>query len=169
MYVRSTGQDFVDLGTSVSVTYSSGQWSGYLVRDRVGFGDFSMDDGPFALITSSTEFFIKGADWVGILGLAYRSLVKVQSQFVLRTLLVVYILTSLICQVVYIIVWGAVLLQPRPEVGTVWDSVRGANSLQDLFSMQLCPPRESILFPGTFVKQGGYMVTFPSYMHQHGI
>ena len=43
-------------------------------------------------------------------------------------------------------------------MGTVWDSVREANSLQDVFTMQLCPPRESTLFPGTFLKQGGYMV-----------
>ena len=49
-------------------------------------------------------------------------------------------------------------MQPEPWVGTVWDSVRETNSLQDVFTMQLCPPRESTLFPGTFVRQGGYMV-----------
>ena len=43
-------------------TYTSGEWSGYLVADKVGFGDFSMDESNFALITSSTCTF----DWVGI-------------------------------------------------------------------------------------------------------
>ena len=65
------------MGESVRVTYSSGEWSGHLVRDKVGFGDFSMEMCQFSLITSSTEFFIEGAEWVGILGLAYKSLAKV--------------------------------------------------------------------------------------------
>ena len=75
--LHRTGEDFMNVGTSVSVTYTSGEWSGYLVADKVGFGDFSMDKSNFALITSSTAFFIAGADWAGILGLGYRSLAKV--------------------------------------------------------------------------------------------
>lgn len=43
-------------------------------------------------------------------------------------------------------------------MGTVWDSIRESNRLQDVFSVQLCPPKESTLFPGTFNGQGGYMV-----------
>ena len=73
----STGQDFVNMSQSVGVTYSSGEWSGYLVRDKLGLGDFSMVEGVFSLITSSDEFFIERADWAGILGLAYTSLAKV--------------------------------------------------------------------------------------------
>ena len=48
-----TGEDFVN----VALTYTSGEWSGYLVVDKVGFGDFSMDESNFALIISyfSTE------------------------------------------------------------------------------------------------------------------
>ena len=65
---------------------------------------------------------------------------------------------SAVCCCQHIIVENVVYLQPNPDVGTVWDSVRGENSLRDIFSMQLCPPRESALFPGTFLKQGGYMV-----------
>ncbi|CAI8027698.1 Beta-secretase 1, partial [Geodia barretti] len=119
----STGDEFINVSKSVGVTYSSGEWSGYLVKGKVGLGDLSMVEGVFALITSSDKFFIERADWAGILGLAYRSLAK-----------------------------------PEPGVGTVWDSVRETNGLQDVFTMQLCPPRESTLFPGTFVRQGGYMV-----------
>ena len=82
----STGQDFVVMGQSVSVTYSSGDWSGYLAKDKLGFEDFSMVYGVFALITSSNEFFIERADWAGILGLAYRSLAKVCHLGILITL-----------------------------------------------------------------------------------
>ena len=53
-------------------------------------------------------------------------------------------------------------MQPDSSVGTVWDSVRQENALQDMFSLQLCPPRESTLFPGTFVKQDSYMVSLQS-------
>ncbi|CAI8027696.1 Beta-secretase [Geodia barretti] len=120
--IHSTGDEFINVSKSVGVTYSSGEWSGYLVKGKVGLGDLSMVEGVFALITSSDKFFIERADWAGILGLAYRSLAK-----------------------------------PEPGVGTVWDSVRETNGLQDVFTMQLCPPRESTLFPGTFVRQGGYM------------
>ena len=59
------------------MTYSSGEWSGYLVKDKVGFEDYSMEICAFSLITSSTDFFIEGAEWVGILGMAYKSLAKV--------------------------------------------------------------------------------------------
>jgi beta-site APP-cleaving enzyme 1 (memapsin 2) len=117
-----SGKDFIDVGKAVKVTYSSGEWSGILVKDKVGFAEFSMEMSHFSLITSSTDFFIEGAEWVGILGMAYQSLAK-----------------------------------PDSSVGTVWDSIRRPNALQDVFALQLCPPRESTLFPGTFVKQGGYM------------
>ena len=49
----------------------------------------------------------------------------------------------------------------------MWDSVRETNSLQDLFSMQLCPPRESAQSPGKFVKQGGYMVRLLCNSHSY--
>lgn len=77
VYYYSSGKDFVNVGKSVKVTYSLGEWSGYLVRDKVGFGDHSMETCAFSLITSSTDFFIEGAEWVGILGMAYKSLAKV--------------------------------------------------------------------------------------------
>ena len=72
------------MSKSVGVTYSSGEWSGYLVKGKVGLGDLSMVEGVFALITSSDKFFIERADWAGILGLAYRSLAKVRSSKWLR-------------------------------------------------------------------------------------
>ena len=72
-----SGKDFIDVGKAVKVTYSSGEWSGKLVRDKVGFAEFSMEMSHFSLITSSTDFFIEGAEWVGILGMAYQSLAKV--------------------------------------------------------------------------------------------
>ena len=49
MFAFGTGEDFVN----VALTYTSGEWSGYLVVDKVGFGDFSMDESNFALIISS--------------------------------------------------------------------------------------------------------------------
>lgn len=71
------GEDFVDVGKDITVTYSAGKWSGSLVRDKVGFGGFDVEMCHFSLITSSSDFFIEGAEWVGILGMAYQSLAKV--------------------------------------------------------------------------------------------
>ena len=74
-----SGKDFIEVGKPVKVTYSSGEWQGTLVRDKVGFGEFNMEMSHFSLISSSTDFFIEGAEWVGILGMAYKSLAKVNN------------------------------------------------------------------------------------------
>ena len=47
------------------------------MRDAVSIGGSPQVEVEFALITSSSKFFIPGAPWVGILGLAYESLAKV--------------------------------------------------------------------------------------------
>ena len=67
----------MDVGKTIRVTYSAGEWSGKLVKDEVGFGGFNMEISHFSLISSSSDFFIEGAEWVGILGMAYQSLAKV--------------------------------------------------------------------------------------------
>lgn len=71
------GEDFVDVGKTIKVKYSAGEWSGRLVKDKVGFGGFNMGISHFSLISSSSDFFIEGAEWAGILGMAYQSLAKV--------------------------------------------------------------------------------------------
>ncbi len=65
----------------MTVTYSGGKWSGTLVRDVVSIGGAPNVEVEFALIQSSSMFFIPGAEWVGILGLAYDSLAKVNAWF----------------------------------------------------------------------------------------
>ncbi len=65
----------------MTVTYSGGEWSGTLARDLVSIGGSPSVELEFALIQSSTKFFIPGAEWVGILGLAYDSLAKVSAWF----------------------------------------------------------------------------------------
>ena len=164
------GEDFTEMGKSVTVTYSSGEWSGYLVRDKIGFfGNFSMAIGPFALITSSTEFFIEGAEWVGILGLAYRSLAKV---YIYGCWCIYHAYMPEICRDTPTILGSNSTLynmQPQSSVGTVWDSLREENFLRDVFALQLCPPKESTIFPGTFVEQGGSMVSQSFLSHVAGI
>ena len=165
----------MDMGKTIKVTYSSGEWCGNLVRDMVGFGVFNMEMSYFSLITTSTDFFIEGAEWVGILGMAYESLAKVWSCF--ESKLIEYKThTNRVWQgkhwmgfklMATAISWGMLqlrrcfskIIQPDSSVGTVWDTIRPANTMQDVFSLQLCPPKESTLFPGTFIKQGGYMVS----------
>ena len=68
---------------AVSVSYTGGEWSGVLAKDMVSIATAQHDSAPhstkafIALIKSSNHFFIHGATWEGILGLAYPSLAKV--------------------------------------------------------------------------------------------
>lgn len=61
----------------VTVSYSGGEWSGTLASEMVSIGGSPLVEAKFALIESASTFFIPGAEWVGILGLAYDSLAKV--------------------------------------------------------------------------------------------
>lgn len=78
----SVDASFHDHGIGVSVVYTGGEWSGELATGIVSILDQNEDilessKASFALIQSSKDFFINGAEWEGILGLAYPSLAKV--------------------------------------------------------------------------------------------
>ncbi len=68
----------------MSVKYSVGQWSGVLVKDKIAIQDFSNQstepvEVEFALIQHSKDFFVSGATWGGILGMAYSSIGQVRA------------------------------------------------------------------------------------------
>ena len=67
----------MDLQRSVSVTYTSGEWTGTVSKDQLSLGNTAPFEAYFALIESSDNFYIDQATWVGILGMGYSSLVKV--------------------------------------------------------------------------------------------
>lgn len=77
--------DFQHFGTKVSVSYTGGEWSGTMARDKISIMDSQNVSRPIdadiALIDFSKDFFIKGTEWEGIMGLAYSSLAKVGSQW----------------------------------------------------------------------------------------
>ena len=75
--LHSGDTNLVIMNKPVSVTYSGGKWSGTLAKDLVSIGSSPPVEVEFALITSASNFFIAGAQWSGILGLAYESLAKV--------------------------------------------------------------------------------------------
>ena len=62
---------------SVSVQYSVGWWDGKLVTDKIKLGVMSAVTASFTMITRAEQFYIAGADWVGIMGLAYESIAAV--------------------------------------------------------------------------------------------
>ena len=73
--------NFRDLSTEVSVLYTSGEWSGTLASDMISVissqGASPPTEAYVALIESSKDFFIRGAEWEGIMGMAYPALAKV--------------------------------------------------------------------------------------------
>ena len=69
MTLHRTGEDFVNVGTSASVIHTSGEWSGYMVADKVEFRDTGMDESNFAFLNLHLYFA-----WAGILAHGFRSL-----------------------------------------------------------------------------------------------
>ncbi|KAG6623077.1 Pepsin-like aspartic protease A1 [Phytophthora cinnamomi] len=75
LYSCSDSSTCVDQGTSVSVTYVSGSWSGEVVQDTFsGEGLGTVESMPFAEITSQDSFISTGYD--GIVGLGYKAIAR---------------------------------------------------------------------------------------------
>ena len=90
LHIVYSSSTYVEMGRSITVRYTSGEWSGTLSRDMVSLGNTAPFEASFAVIDSSENFFIEQATWVGILGLGYSSLVKVRPGLYLCTLVVEY-------------------------------------------------------------------------------
>ena len=67
---------------SVKALYQFGSWHGSVCQDVIKFKDGPMEFTYLALIEHSQHFFIRGAIWQGILGLAYASLARVRAAYV---------------------------------------------------------------------------------------
>jgi beta-site APP-cleaving enzyme 1 (memapsin 2) len=75
----SCSQTLKNLGTTVNVPYTQGSWSGFLGSDivrLVSMPNISRVQANIAFIRESTNFFINGSNWQGILGLAYSELAR---------------------------------------------------------------------------------------------
>ncbi|KAL4093249.1 hypothetical protein PRIC1_010683 [Phytophthora ramorum] len=78
LYSCSDSSTCVDQGTSVSVTYVSGSWSGQVVADTFsGQGLGTVEGMPFAEITAEDSFISTGYD--GIIGLGYKAIASPSS------------------------------------------------------------------------------------------
>ncbi|KAL3669474.1 hypothetical protein V7S43_005866 [Phytophthora oleae] len=78
LYSCSDSSTCVAQGTSVSVNYVSGSWSGEVVRDTFsGQGLGTVESMPFAEITAEDSFLSSGYD--GIIGLGYKSIASPSS------------------------------------------------------------------------------------------
>ena len=60
------------------MSYTAGSWTGRLAKDFISIGDSNPVESFLVVIESAEDFYIKDADWVGIMGLAYSNLAKVQ-------------------------------------------------------------------------------------------
>lgn len=78
LYSCSSSSTCVDQGSTASVSYVSGSWSGEVVKDTFsGEGLGEIDSMPFAAITSEDDFIQSGYD--GIVGLAYEAIASPSS------------------------------------------------------------------------------------------
>lgn len=60
------------------MAYTEGGWSGRLGKEMVRVGGREPMEVYLAVISKASGFYIRGAQWQGILGLAYPSLAKVR-------------------------------------------------------------------------------------------
>ncbi|KAK1930362.1 Beta-secretase [Phytophthora citrophthora] len=78
LYSCSDSSTCVSKGTSVSVSYVSGSWSGEVVQDTFsGQGLGTVESMPFAEITAEDSFISSGYD--GIIGLGYKAIASPSS------------------------------------------------------------------------------------------
>eukprot|EP00644_Phytophthora_capsici_P017460 jgi/Phyca11/554999/estExt2_Genewise1Plus.C_PHYCAscaffold_670052 len=78
LYSCSDSSTCVNQGTSVSVSYVSGSWSGEVVQDTFsGQGLGTVESMPFAEITAEDSFISSGYD--GIVGLGYKAIASPSS------------------------------------------------------------------------------------------
>ena len=77
-FCRST--TYKEIGTSIYVPYTQGNWRGILGTDLVTTQSISVTSrSNIAFITESSNFFINGSNWQGILGLGYAKISRVSS------------------------------------------------------------------------------------------
>ena len=92
-----------EVGSSFTVSYTVGGWTGRRVRDIVHIGDSSFSV-TFDLIQEAYNgFFVTGAEWVGIWGMAFSELAKVRLCVCLCS--VVWCVWCVVCVHAYICVY----------------------------------------------------------------
>lgn len=74
LYNHALSSTYVENGTSFSISYGSGDCSGFVSQDLVKVGDFSITDQQFAEVTAEPGDFWVSSPFDGILGLAFISL-----------------------------------------------------------------------------------------------
>lgn len=81
---RNESGTYQDVGTEVYVPYTQGNWRGILATDRVALSSMpnSSVRAHIAFILQSSDFFINGSNWQGILGMGYAAIAQPDSSVV---------------------------------------------------------------------------------------
>ncbi|KAJ8316358.1 hypothetical protein KUTeg_006372 [Tegillarca granosa] len=77
-FSRDKSSSYIEIGTEVYVPYTQGNWKGVLGTDLVTLTSLPNVQvrSNIAFITHSSNFFINGSNWQGILGLAYSQIAR---------------------------------------------------------------------------------------------
>lgn len=77
---------YKEVGTKIYVPYTQGNWKGVLATDLVKPKSLNVSSrSNIAFITESSNFFINGSNWQGILGLAYAEISRVRFYCMLKS------------------------------------------------------------------------------------
>lgn len=79
-FMRNQSSSYKEVGTSIYVPYTQGNWKGILGTDLVKTNSLNFTTrANIAFIVESSNFFINGSNWQGILGLAYSEISRPDS------------------------------------------------------------------------------------------
>ena len=82
-FKRKESTTYKEIGTSIYVPYTQGNWRGILGTDLVTTQSISVTSrSNIAFITESSNFFINGSNWQGILGLGYAKISRPDSSVI---------------------------------------------------------------------------------------
>ncbi|XP_033758974.1 beta-secretase 1-like [Pecten maximus] len=81
---RNESSTYQDVGTEVYVPYTQGNWRGILATEHVALSSMpnSSVRAHIAFILHSSDFFINGSNWQGILGMGYAAIAQPDSSVV---------------------------------------------------------------------------------------
>lgn len=83
----SSSSTFSSEGEFITSPYTQGEWIGYFGKEMVSLPPLAAIETTMGFITQSENFFVMGANWQGIMGLAYAELARVRTHYIVTLFL----------------------------------------------------------------------------------
>lgn len=85
--ISCSSSTFSSEGEFITSPYTQGEWIGYFGKEMVSLPPLAAIETTMGFITQSENFFVMGANWQGIMGLAYAELARVRTHYIVTLFL----------------------------------------------------------------------------------